>query len=137
MHLLAYDREVQMRYSNLESERTSDKLYDSIKDGEIGSEDYDDITQKIPLEKFCQINNAPLVFDDPAAFVRIILLIAKPHYHCYYGTNVYAVFIRTENSHAWFGMPVKNSKLGIMKWHKSHFDKIYGFTMSMSIQEDA
>ena len=131
-----------MRYSITEDERTSDKNYESIKDEEIELVDEeiefveDEITEKIPIEKFCQIHNTPLIFDDPAAFVRIVLLKAKPEYINYYGPKVYAVIVKTENNDAWFGAPVKNSQIGLIRWSKTHWDRIYGFSMSMSIEEN-
>ncbi len=126
-----------MRYSKIESERTSDKTEGIIQDEEIVFvEEEDEITEKIPIEKFCQINNAPLIFDDPAAIVRILLLRAKPEYANYYGPNIYSIFIRTENNDAWFGVSVKNPNVGLMRWEKSHWDRVYGFSLSMNMHED-
>ena len=121
-----------MRYSKIESERTSDKI---IQDEQIVYEE-DEITEKIPIEKFCQINNAPLIFDDPAAIVRVILLRAKPEYESYYGKQIYSIFVRTENEHFWFGSPVKNPHVGLMRWEKSHWYRVYGFSLSMTMHED-
>jgi hypothetical protein len=124
-----------MRYSKIESERTSDKTGENVQDEQIFFEE-DEITEKIPIEKFCQINNAPLIFDDPAAIVRVILLRSKPEYESYYGTKIYSIFIRTENNDFWFGTPVKNPHIGLMRWEKSHWDKIYEFSLSMTMHED-
>ena len=126
-----------MRYSKIESERTSDKTDGIIQDEDIAfvDEEYE-ITERIPIEKFCQINNAPLIFDDPAAIVRILLLRAKPDYVTYYGSKIYSIFVRTENIDAWFGVPVKNPNVGLMRWEKSHWDRVYGFSLSMTMHED-
>jgi len=126
-----------MRYSKIESERTSGREEEIIQDeAAVFIEEEDEITEKIPIEKFCQINNAPLIFDDPVAIVRVLLLRAKPDYSNYYGTKIYSIFIRTENNDAWFGSSVKNPNVGLMRWEKSHWDRIYGFSLSMTMHED-
>jgi hypothetical protein len=126
-----------MRYSKIESERTSDKSGEIVQDaGFEFVEEEEEVTDKIPIEKFCQINNAPLIFDDPAAIVRVILLRAKLDYINYFGSNIYSVFVRTENNEAWFGVPVKNPNVGLMRWEKDRWDKVYGFSISMAMNED-
>jgi hypothetical protein len=126
-----------MRYSKIEDGRTSDKNYENIKDEEIDFVEADEeITEKIPTEKFCQINNTPLIFDDPAALVHIILLKAKPNYISYYGSIVYAVIIKSENDDCWLGIPAKNPQVGLIKWNKFHFEKIYGFNVALSLIEE-
>jgi hypothetical protein len=123
-----------MRYSITENERTSDKNnQDEIKF--IEDED-EEVTARIPIEKFCQINNASLIFDDPAAIVRIVLLRAKPEYSNYFGSHIYSIFVRTENNETWFGVSVKNPHVGLMRWEKAHWDRIYSFSLSMTMQED-
>lgn len=116
-----------MRYSIIEDER--------VEDGSIIDEE-DEITEKIPIEKFCQINNAAVIFDDPVSLVRIVLLRAKSDFINYYGSGIYAVFVRTENNDAWFGSPIKNTSVGLMRWEKAKFHKVYGFSLSMTMQED-
>ena len=93
-------------------------------------------TDKIPIEAFRLINNSPLIFDDPLSAIHIILLKSKPEYVQYYGDKVYSVFLKTENDDAWFGPPVKNTSVGLIRWDKSNFNKIYGFILNIIMQED-
>lgn len=99
-------------------------------------EDDDEITDKIPIEAFHQINNAPLIFDDPISLIRIIILKSKPEYINYFGNCIYAIYVKSENEDAWFGPPVKNPTIGLMKWERKKWDKIYGFTLNLMFQED-
>jgi hypothetical protein len=126
-----------MRYSQIESERTSDKIAVNEEENDVRFvEEEEEITDKIPIQTFCQINNAPVIFDDPLSIVRLVLLKAKPEYSGYFGNSVYAVYVRTENNEAWFGQPVKNPSVGLMRWDKNRWDKLYGFVLSLSMQED-
>jgi len=122
-----------MRYSITEGERTSDNTNE--KNDEIKFDD-EEITEKIPIEKFCQINNAQLIFDEPASLVRFVLLQANPEYINYFGPTVYAIIIKSENNVSWFGVPVKNPNVGLMRWDKSRWNKLYSFSLSMTMQED-
>lgn len=98
--------------------------------------DEEAITAKIPVEKFFQINNDTHSFESEVASSRIILLVAKSDYMTYFGKKVYAIYVSSENQDDWFGKPVKNPKVGIMRWEKSKWIKIYGFTLSLTIQEE-
>jgi hypothetical protein len=117
-----------MRYSHIESERTEEV------DNSILEED--EITDKIPIEKFHQIHNSSESSD--VALVRILLLHAKPDYIPYFGNNIYAIILKSEENSGdcWLGIPVKNPKLGIIRWEKERWDKIYGFSISFEIQDD-
>lgn len=98
--------------------------------------DEDEIpTEKMPIQTVCELNNTPIIYDDPIAITRIILLQSKPEYEIYYSQKIFAIYLRTENSAAWFGPPVKNPNLGPVRWNKSEWNRIYDFTMSLTLKE--
>ena len=97
----------------------------------------EEILDKISMETFCQANNSPIIFDDPLSVVRIVLLRAKPNFTNYFSNEIYAIYARTENQDAWFGTPVKNPNAGLVRWNKEYWDKLYGFVLSLTIQEDS
>jgi len=105
-----------------------------IVDGEVIGED--EITAKIPIEQFFQINNVQATFESPVTLTRIVLLVAKPDYMCYFGKRVYAIYLNSESDEEWVGKPIKNPDVGIMKWDKTKWIKIYGFTLSLTMQEE-
>lgn len=96
----------------------------------------EEITKKIPIDTFCKINNAPIVFDTPTSTVRFVLLKAKSAFISYFGNIIYAVQIKSETETAWIGLSIKNPSIGLIKWDKTQWDKIYGFTLSLNMQED-
>ena len=107
---------------------------DIVDEEEIEEEEV--ITAKIPVEKFFQINNVSPLFDGEISSLRIILLAARSDYITYFGRKVYAVYLTEETHDEWVGKPVKNPQVGLMKWEKSKWVKIYGFTLSLTMQED-
>lgn len=134
-----------MRFSyDVEDERTSDKNnkidntgleFVDEKDVEFIDEE-EEITGKIPIEKFCQINNAQFIFDEPMTLVKILLLKSKTEYKNYYGKNIYAIYLKSENEEVWFGVPVKNPNLGLIKFEKSAWDEVYRFSLALTMQEN-
>lgn len=98
------------------------------------SDDDDEITKKIPLSTFAKINDA--IVDMPFASSKIVLFQAKIEYQQYYSSAIYGAVIRTEAPTHWLGVPIKNPTVGLMRWDKKVWNKIYGFSLNISILED-
>ena len=116
-----------------------DKLNNNIEDSDPFYKLFDacgeeEITAKIPLSTFAKINDATI--DLPFATNRIILFQAKPEYQQYYTTAIYGAVVRSETNTHWLGTPIKNPTVGLIKWDKTVWNKIYGFSLNISILQD-
>lgn len=94
--------------------------------------DDEDVTAKIPITIFQKLNQ-PYLGDKPILFGRIILFQAKDSYQEYYTAAIYGALIKSENDICWFGIPIKNPTMGLMKWDKKVWNKIYSFNLNISI----
>lgn len=94
--------------------------------------DDEEVTAKIPVTIFQQLNQ-PFISDKPILTGRIILFQAKDQYQEYYTQVVYGALVKSENQNCWFGVPIKNPTIGLMKWEKKIWNKIYSFELNVSM----
>jgi len=65
---------------------------------------------------------------------RIILLNRIPVSDSFYTDTSFEVMLRREDEEFWHGIPLRNRTLGILKWSKGLWYKVYDFEMAMNLK---
>ena len=89
-------------------------------------------TAKIPISLFQKLNETHLA-EKPILSGRIILLQSKKEYEQYYSNIIYSIMVKSETQNCWLGTSLKNPSVGLLKWEKKIWNKIYELIIDINV----